>query len=112
MGDVPFFGLPYFSVPVDNRRKSVFLYPTFGYSGNSGFMFSIPYYLNLAPNYDATLTPQIYARRGMMLGGQFRYLFGSSHGQLDIDYLPNARRAGSAHEGRERDIEDGSDRDR
>ncbi|HET8554079.1 MAG TPA: LPS assembly protein LptD [Rhodanobacteraceae bacterium] len=110
LGNVPFLYLPYFSFPIDNRRKSGFLYPTFANNGNSGFMFSIPYYLNLAPNYDATLTPQLYTERGLMLGGQFRYLFGSSRGQLDFDYLPNDQRAGSDHLNRERDIEDGADR--
>lgn len=110
MGDVPFFWLPYFSFPVDDRRKSGFLYPTFGHTSNAGFMFSIPYYLNLAPNYDATLTPQIYTKRGVMLGGQFRYLLGSSRGQLDIDYLPSDKHAGSDHDGRHRDIRNGADR--
>ncbi|HET7269122.1 MAG TPA: LPS assembly protein LptD [Oleiagrimonas sp.] len=110
MGDVPFFWLPYFSFPVDDRRKSGFLYPTFGHNSNSGFMFSIPYYLNLAPNYDATLTPKIYTKRGLMLGAQFRYLIGPSSGQLDIDYLPSDRHAGSDHDDRDRDIDDGADR--
>ncbi len=110
LGNVPFLYLPYFSFPIDDRRKSGFLYPTFANNGNSGFMVSIPYYLNLAPNFDATLTPQLYTQRGLMLGGQFRYLFGTSRGQLDFDYLPNDQRAGSDHEGRTRAIEDGSDR--
>ncbi len=110
LGNVPFLYLPYFSFPIDNRRKSGFLYPTFANNGNSGFMFSIPYYLNLAPNYDATLTPQVYTERGVMLGGQFRYLWGSSNGVLDFDYMPDDQRAGSDHLNRERDIDDGADR--
>ncbi|HEX7342060.1 MAG TPA: LPS assembly protein LptD [Rhodanobacteraceae bacterium] len=110
LGNVPFLWLPYISFPLDNRRKSGFLYPTFGHNGNSGFEFSIPYYLNLAPNYDATLTPQIYTSRGLMLGGQFRYLTGSSNGQLNFDYMPNDRHAGSDHENHQRTIKDGSNR--
>ncbi len=110
LDDVPFLYLPYFSFPVDNRRKTGFLYPMFANNGNSGFMFSIPYYLNLAPNYDATLTPQLYTQRGLMLGAQFRYLFGTSRGQLDVDYLPNDQRAGSDSQGHPREIADGADR--
>ncbi|HEX7339667.1 MAG TPA: LPS assembly protein LptD [Rhodanobacteraceae bacterium] len=110
LGNVPFLWLPYFSFPIGNQRKTGFLYPTFAHNGNSGYMFAIPYYLNLAPNYDATLTPQIYTQRGVMMGGQFRYLFGTSLGELNVDYLPNDRDAGSDHNGRSRSIADGSNR--
>ncbi len=110
LGDIPLLYLPYFTFPIDNRRKSGFLYPTFGSSGSSGFTFRVPYYLNLAPNYDATVTPQIYTERGLMLGGQFRYLFGTSRGQLDVDYLPNDQRAGNDGSNHPRTIADGADR--
>lgn len=85
--NVPFLYLPYFSFPIDDRRKSGFLTPSFGNSSHSGFMASVPYYLNLAPNYDATLEPRIYSERGVMLGGEFRYLFPGTIGQLNFDYL-------------------------
>ena len=91
LADVPFLYLPWFSFPVDNRRKSGFLYPTFGSSNRSGTMFAIPYYLNLAPNYDATLEPRIYTGRGAMLAGQFRYLVPGTRGQFDFQYLPDDR---------------------
>ena len=87
--NVPFLYLPYFTFPIDNRRKSGFLYPTFGSSNRSGTMFSIPYYLNLAPNYDATLEPRIYTQRGTLLAGEFRYLVPGTRGQLNVEYLPN-----------------------
>ncbi|WP_266168407.1 LPS-assembly protein LptD [Dyella subtropica] len=91
LGGVPIMYFPYFSFPVDNRRQSGFLNPTFGSSNRSGFMLSTPYYLNLAPNYDATLDPRIYVDRGLMLAGEFRYLnlIPGSSGQLNIEYLPN-----------------------
>ena len=89
--NVPFLYLPYFTFPVDNRRKSGFLFPTFGSSNRSGTMFSIPYYLNLAPNYDATLEPRIYTQRGTLLAGEFRYLVPGTRGQLNVEYLPNDR---------------------
>lgn len=85
--NVPFLYLPYLSFPIDDRRKSGFLAPTFGSSSHSGFMASVPYYLNLAPNYDATLEPRIYSSRGVMLGGQFRYLLPGTTGQFDFEYI-------------------------
>ncbi|WP_426690096.1 LPS-assembly protein LptD [Rhodanobacter ginsengiterrae] len=88
IGKVPFLYLPYFSFPIDDRRKSGFLYPTIGHSGRSGYEVSTPYYLNLAPNYDATLDPRYYSARGAMLGGEFRYLVPGSVGQLNLQYLP------------------------
>ena len=89
LGNVPFLYLPYFSFPVDDRRKSGFLYPTIGNTSRSGYEISTPYYLNLAPNYDATLDPRIYSERGAMLAGEFRYLTPGSRGQLNVEYVPN-----------------------
>lgn len=86
---VPFFWLPTFTFPIDDRRKSGFLTPTIGNSSRSGFMASAPYYLNLAPNYDATLDPRIYTDRGAMLAGEFRYLVPGSLGQLNFEFLPH-----------------------
>ncbi|MCX7514013.1 LPS-assembly protein LptD [Frateuria hangzhouensis] len=89
--DVPFLYLPYFTFPLDDRRKSGFLYPAFGSSSRSGTMFAIPYYLNLAPNYDATLEPRIYSQRGALLASEFRYLVPGTRGQLNIEYLSDDR---------------------
>jgi LPS-assembly protein len=89
LGNVPFLYLPYFSFPTDDRRKSGFLYPTIGNTSRSGFEVSTPYYLNLAPNYDATLDPRIYSDRGVMLAGEFRYLVPGSNGQLNVEYVPH-----------------------
>ena len=86
---VPFFYLPTFSFPIDDRRKTGFLTPTIGNSSRSGFTVSAPYYLNLAPNYDATLDPRIYSDRGAMLAGEFRYLVPGSNGQVNLEYVPN-----------------------
>ncbi|WP_430387823.1 LPS-assembly protein LptD [Dyella sp. 20L07] len=89
LGGVPFFYLPTFTFPINDERKSGFLTPSFGNTSRSGFILSAPYYLNLAPNYDATLDPRIYADRGVMMAGEFRYLVPGSTGQLNIEYLPN-----------------------
>lgn len=87
LGKVPFLYLPYFTFPTDDRRKSGFLYPTIGKTSRSGFQISTPYYLNLAPNYDATLDPRLYSLRGPMLAGEFRYLVPGSSGQLNAEYV-------------------------
>ncbi len=89
IGKVPFIYLPYFSFPIDHRRKTGFLYPSFGRSSRAGFELSTPYYLNLAPNYDATLDPRIYTDRGIMLASEFRYLTAGSKGQINAEYVPN-----------------------
>jgi LPS-assembly protein len=86
---VPFMYLPYFTFPLDDRRKSGFLYPTFGSSSHSGTYLSTPYYFNIAPNYDATVTPTYYTERGLMLGAEFRYLLPRSRGTFNVQYLGN-----------------------
>ena len=93
VGNVPILWLPYASFPLDDRRKSGFLYPTLGYSDERGIDIAQPYYFNLAPNYDATLTPRLMTQRGLMLGGQFRYLTDSSSGSIDAEWLAHDREA-------------------
>jgi LPS-assembly protein len=73
VGDIPILYTPYISFPIDDRRATGFLFPTLG-SGSSGFDLTTPYYLNLAPNYDATLAPRYIADRGFMAETEFRYL--------------------------------------
>ncbi|HNR92135.1 MAG TPA: LPS assembly protein LptD [Dokdonella sp.] len=92
IADVPVFWLPYATFPLDDRRKSGFLFPEFGYNDRRGFDFSLPYYLNLAPNYDLTLTPRLMSHRGLMLGGEFRYLTDSSRGSVELNLLPDDRK--------------------
>lgn len=86
---VPIFYTPYFNFPIDNRRESGFLFPYFGSSTNSGISLGIPYYWNIAPNYDATITPQIFSRRGLLTNGLFRYLSKSSSGAFSGGFIPN-----------------------
>ncbi|WP_020581492.1 LPS-assembly protein LptD [Endozoicomonas elysicola] len=84
---LPILYTPYLSFPIDDRRKSGFLYPTLSQSSDNGLDFSIPYYLNIAPNYDATLTPRYMSKRGLMLENEFRYLAGNSQGELGLSGL-------------------------
>src|SRR5450759_2363409 len=88
---VPILYMPYMTFPLNNDRKSGFLSPTFGSSSSSGLDLSLPYYWNIAPNMDATLTPTILTRRGLQLGSEFRYLEPRFQGQFDAEYLPNDR---------------------
>jgi LPS-assembly protein len=85
---IPILYTPVISFPVGDARKSGFLFPSFGNSDKSGFELGVPYYLNLAPNYDLTLTPFFLSRRGPGLGTEFRYLTRRSKGDLDVRYLP------------------------
>jgi LPS-assembly protein len=86
---VPFLWLPYMRFPIDNRRQTGFLYPSFGKRSRAGFFVSIPFYWNIAPNYDATFTPTWYADRGGLLDSQFRWLTDTSKGEIDFDYMPD-----------------------
>lgn len=88
---VPFLYLPYASFPIDERRKSGFLVPSIGESDRSGAELSVPYYFNIAPNMDATLTPRIMSKRGVMLGGEFRYLQEKHEGEIRAEILPDDR---------------------
>ncbi len=87
--DVPILYSPYLTFPLREERKSGLLVPSYGYSSNSGLELSIPYYFNLAPNYDATLTPRYLSKRGLQLQGEFRYLTPRSSGELTGSYLQN-----------------------
>jgi LPS-assembly protein len=87
--DVPIFYTPYISFPLGDERKSGVLPPSLGHSGSNGFEAEVPYYFNLAPNYDLTVTPGLLTARGVQLAEDFRYLTSSSHGQLDATFLPN-----------------------
>jgi LPS-assembly protein len=87
--DVPFFWFPYLSFPLSNERESGFLTPHLGYGNRRGFVIGVPYYLNLAPNYDATIEPRWSSNRGGMLEGQFRYLDTADKAQIDFNYVPH-----------------------
>lgn len=84
---VPILASPYLRFPIRKERKSGFLTPIYGMSSKSGFEFALPYYFNLAPNYDATLTPRYLIKRGLQLGAEFRYLGERYSGQMTGTYL-------------------------
>lgn len=85
---VPVLWSPYFSFPIKREKKTGWLFPTFSSTSRAGVGFSVPYFINLAPNYDLTLIPQIYSKRGVMLGAEFRYLQPGYGGQLSGTFMP------------------------
>lgn len=88
MREWPVLYTPYFSFPTNNERKSGFLLPVIGYSNVSGLDLGVPYYWNMAPNYDMTIVPHLYSERGVMLGGEFRFLTEKSSGVVNGSFLP------------------------
>ena len=89
--NVPIFASPWFAFPISNQRRSGFLTPTYGMSSTRGVDISIPYYFNIAPNYDYTLTPRVMTKRGVMLGNEARFKYDAFNAQVNLDYLPSDR---------------------
>jgi len=88
LGPVPIFYSPYLQLPVGDKRRSGFLIPNAKYSTNNYFEFYLPYYWNIAPNMDATITPHYMHRRGgIMWENEFRYLTQAGAGLMEFDYL-------------------------
>ncbi len=92
---VPFLYTPYIQFPTSNKRRSGLLFPEFGTSSSRGFEFAQPWYWNIAPNMDATFIPHYMDRRGLELGGEYRYLTKSGNGTLQGSYLNNDKITGS-----------------
>ena len=89
---LPIFYSPWLSVPLTDARKSGFLAPTLALSSTNGWDLTVPYYFNLAPNYDATLMPRIISERGLLLGGEFRFLYPPHNGVVRAEILPSDRK--------------------
>lgn len=85
--DVPVLYTPYLSFPIDDRRKTGLLIPSFGSSDNSGAELKTPFYWNIAPNYDATITPRYLSDRGTQLNTEFRFLQRKQEGSVRYEFL-------------------------
>ena len=85
--DVPVFYTPYMYFPIDDRRQTGLLVPSFSYSSDNGTEIETPYYINIAPNYDATLYPRYLSERGLQMEGDFRYLHDDNEGTLTAAFL-------------------------
>ncbi|WDS37482.1 LPS assembly protein LptD [Pseudoxanthomonas sp.] len=108
IGKVPVLYAPWFKFPIDDRRQTGLLYPRIGLSSKNGFDYEQPIYLNLAPNYDATLYPRYMSNRGIVLGSEFRYLYHGGNGKLEGAWMPSddlvRRRAADYASGEDEDL--------
>jgi LPS-assembly protein len=86
---VPILYAPFISFPIGDARKTGILTPEIGSSARSGNEIRMPFYWNIAPNYDATITPRLLTQRGLLLGSEFRYLTERNLGTLYAEYLPD-----------------------
>jgi LPS-assembly protein len=92
---MPILYSPWLSFSLNSQRKSGFLSPTFGSSTTRGLDFTLPWYWNIAPNMDATITPRLMTRRGVQFNGEFRYLDHRYSGQTRVEYLPKDHLTGT-----------------
>lgn len=92
IGGVPFFRTPYIRFPVTEERQSGWLFPELGHGGDGGFELALPYYLNLAPNYDATVVPRAMTRRGAGIDVEARHKTAWGDSSLNSAWLARDRR--------------------
>lgn len=86
--DIPVFYLPYFAFPVSTERQTGLLFPNLTSSSATGIDYEQPFYWNIAPNYDMTISPRLMTDRGLQLKTEFRYLLDTGYGDINIEYLP------------------------
>ena len=91
---VPILAAPVLSFPLTDARKSGWLPPSIELDSKSGLQLAVPYYWNIAPNRDATVTPLVSARRGVGAALEFRYLEPRYSGSIGVDALPHDALAG------------------
>jgi LPS-assembly protein len=91
---VPIFYMPSTSFSLNKNRQSGFLSSTFGTTTRSGFDLRIPYYFNISPNMDATLSARYLGKRGPMAEGQFRYLTQNYSGVNELQYMNHDEASG------------------
>lgn len=96
---VPILYTPWIDFPLTSRRKTGFLPPAIGTTGNSGFEVTLPFYWDIAPNRDYTFAPRVMARRGLLLNNEFRYLEPKFSGEARFEYLPDDRIKGETRWG-------------
>jgi LPS-assembly protein len=92
-------GTPYASFPLENRRKSGVLAPQYGQTTLRGAEFGVPFYWNIAPEQDATITPVFMSKRGEQLKTHYRYLDARYFGEARAEYMPEDRALGAPRSG-------------
>ena len=86
---VPIFYFPSVTFPINDERKTGFLFPGIGYDKDSGVMLEVPYYVNISPQQDATIIPRVLSNRGAQLFGEYRYLTETGRGEIKVEILPS-----------------------
>jgi len=102
--DVPVFWFPYVSFSLNDDRKTGFLMPTIGSTDRIGTSIKIPYYINIAPNMDATISANYYSKRGAQLQGEYRYKTRGGKGNFNGAYLSDDKKTGENRYGYKFDI--------
>lgn len=97
--DTTILASPWATFPLGDRRRSGILTPYYAQTSTRGFEFGLPYYWNIAPEYDATFTPVYMAKRGAQLKSQGRYLDRNFAGEVKFEYLPDDKEFGDSREG-------------
>jgi LPS-assembly protein len=97
--DTTILATPYAIFPLGDRRKSGLLAPYYAQTSSRGLEYGVPYYWNIAPEYDATFTPVYMGKRGVQIKNQFRYLQRPFAGELRFEYLPEDEQTGTSREG-------------
>jgi LPS-assembly protein len=87
--NIPVLYFPYVNFPIDSRRKTGFLWPSYGGNSKSGPSIFVPFYWNIAPNYDLVTTPAFLSKRGTQMTNNFRYLIPTNSGRINFAVLPN-----------------------
>ncbi|UCE89187.1 MAG: LPS-assembly protein LptD, partial [Pseudomonadota bacterium] len=91
---VPIFYWPYIRFPLTEERLTGFLFPSIGVSNKTGTDLRVPFYWNIAPSMDMTITPRYMSKRGLMLENEYRYLTRINGGELDFGYIPDDEQFG------------------
>ena len=98
IAEIPVLYLPYFRFPMSENRLTGFLNPEISLStaGTDAAnleirvnQFATPFYINIAPNYDDTITPRFLDGHGILLENEFRYLNALGEGEISVSYLGN-----------------------
>ncbi len=97
--DVPILAFPYATFPLENRRRSGVLAPYYSQTSQRGFEFGVPYYWNIAPEADLTVTPVFMSKRGVQLKNWGRYLQPGYSGEVRLEYLPDDKEFGDRRAG-------------
>lgn len=84
---VPFLYTPWMDFPLNDQRRSGLLGPLLGSTSKGGREITLPFYWNIASNYDATITPRFIEKRGILLDNEFRYMGNSYTGTLNHSEL-------------------------